>query len=252
MQRRAYEKNNELLKFHESCRDDYKILLEHFNILFYGYGNKERILEALFPDAIKFNMLFSTQKSICEDLVLQGYGKRADSSIKDIDSWLGEEKKDLQLIITNFQFDEWVFTGLKNIKIIGTIESIDIKFDLTSLEDFNFIFRDLTTFEDYEDDIINIELFNNKVQSVQMILSNLSTKARTTFKELLLFEACTLNELFNKVKKDLFLTKPASLIDLLREFIDHKIIKIQDGRIKTILNKTERKTVMEFISNLKK
>lgn len=251
MQRRAYKKKNKLLKFHESCQDEYKTLLEHFNILFYGYGNKENVLETVFPDAIKFNMLFSTQKSICEDLVLQGYGKRADSNIRDIDDWLGNEKKKLKLILTNFQFDEWEFVGLKNIKIIGTIESVDIKFDLNSIEDFNFIFRDLTTFEDYEDEIMNVELFNNKVQSVQMILSNLSTKARTAFKELLLLEACTLNELFNKVKKELFLTKPASLLDLLREFIDHKILKIQDGKIKTALNKTERKMILEYISNLK-
>lgn len=236
---------SELFKFHESCAQEYNELLEHFNLLFYGYGCKERVLKKLFPKAKGFNMRFSAPKSIAEDLLLQGYGDSADSTIKDIDNWLASRATTLCLILFNFRFASKEFSNLKNIKIIATIETIDTKFELEDLEIFNFIFRDLTTFEDYEEETIDIELLENKVQNVFMVLNNLSAKSKAAFRTLLELGNCTISMLYDAVKKDLFLTKSSSLIDLLKEFVDHKIIKIHENRILISLNKQEMKRVLE-------
>ncbi|ELA42552.1 uncharacterized protein VICG_00304 [Vittaforma corneae ATCC 50505] len=236
---------SKLLKFHESCAQEYNELLKHFNLLFYGYGCKEKILERLFPKAKRFNMRFSSPKSIAEDLLLQGYGSSPESTINDIDNWLASRGMMLCLVLLNFRVENREFSSLKNIKIIATIESIDIKFELEDLETFNFIFRDLTTFEDYEEDTIDIELLENRVQNVLMVLNNLSAKSKAAFKALLKQGSCTTHTLYDAVKKDLFLTKSASLIDLLKEFVDHKIIKIHENRIIIFLNKQEVKKVLE-------
>jgi len=235
---------NELDEFHRSCKDEYKELLKHFNLAFYGYGNKKRILKELFPSAIEFNMRFSTPKTIAEDLVLQGYGGKANSTLEDIDKWLAKKKKTIQLVVFNFDFKCTEFRNLENIKIIATIENIDIKLELEDFELFNFILRDLTTFEDYDQDILDMELFDNKVSNVLMILKNLSPKSRAAFKELLEVGSCEIETIFNKVKKALFLTKVSTLIDLLREFVDHKVIKIHENKMNLMLNKDERAKVL--------
>lgn len=239
--------NKELLKFHMSCKKEFTTLSNNFNLLFYGYGNKEKILKALFPKAKKFNMHFSSLKSIVEDLLLDGFGDNANSTIKDIDEWLESKNKILQLILFNFDFEIKEFSNLKNIKIIATVENINFKFELEDLEEFNFIFRDLTTFEDYEDEIIDIELTENKVQNVIMVYNNLSFKSKAVFKALLKLGNCTITNLFDNIKKELFITTQTSLVELLKEFVDHKIIKIQENMVVLFLSKTDMKTVLESI-----
>ena len=184
-------------------------------------------------------------KSIVESLLVRGYGRNANSTLEDIDGWLMEKKKTICLILLNFCFDRKEFANLSNIKIIGTIENIDIKVELEELETFNFIFRDLTTFEDYEDEIMGADLEESKVQTVLMILGNLSDKSKAVFRALLKLGSCTIRVLFDSIKRELFIAKSMSMVELLKEFIDHKIIKIQENRIILHLNEQEKIKLLE-------
>lgn len=38
-----------ILDFHYSCTEEFNLLLENFNLLFYGYGNKIPVLQKIFP-----------------------------------------------------------------------------------------------------------------------------------------------------------------------------------------------------------
>lgn len=240
---------NCLREFHENCKYEYEELLKHFNIVFYGYGNKESLLKTMFPYAIRFNMRFSTLRSIVEDLILLGYGSKSNSKIKDIDNWLKMKKTKITLILFNFDFECRDFENLTNIRLIGTLENIDCNLEMKDLEAYNFIFRDLTTFEDYNEDIIDMELSSNNVLNVTMILKNLSSKSKLAFIELLKIGNCEIESFFNKVKKPLFIMKTSTLIDLLREFVDHKVIKIHENKIRILLSNEEKKKILDCSSN---
>lgn len=240
---------NDLRTFHEKCKFEYTELLKHFNIMFYGYGNKEPLLKCMFPNALRFNMRFSTLRSITEDLILQGYGNKINSTIKDIDRWLKLKKTKILLILFNFDFECHDLENLTNIRLIGTIENLDTSFEMKCFEAYNFILRDLTTFEDYDEDIIDMELSSNTVLNVTMILKNLSPKSRLAFIELLKIGNCEIENFFNNVKKPLFLTKTSTLLDLLREFVDHKVIKIQENKIRVLLSNDEKKKILDTVSN---
>lgn len=231
--------SNELFSFHQSCKTELNELLKHFNILFYGYGSKLNILNELFPDAVVFNMHFQSVKNIVEELVIAGYGSHRAVTIKDIDDWLVSKCKKMTLVLLNFHFGSIDFLELENIRIVATIEGIDIEFDFEDVERHNFIFRDLTTFEDYEDEVLGIELRDSKVHNAKMVLNNLSVKSRAVFKALLKLGNCTVGDLFDSVKKELFLTKYTSIIDLLKEFTSHKIIRIDENMIKIGLSKSD-------------
>jgi len=236
--------NSELLEFHYSCKSQLNELLKHFNLLFYGYGSKEAVLAVLFPHARVFNMSFLSPKLILEELVLEGYGSRRASTMQDVDEWLCSKGKTLTVVLLNFTFERQ-FAGLRNIRLVATTEGIDPSFDLEVIESFNLIFRDLTTFEDYEDELMGMELCDSKVQNALMVLNSLSEKSKAVFKALLKLGNCTVKELFDAVKKELFLTKSATVIDLLKEFVDHRIIKIDENGIKLGLSKTDAAKVLE-------
>lgn len=237
--------NVELMKFHKSCKSEFKEILRDFNILFYGYGCKEAILTKLFPDAKQFNMWLFSPKAVAEDLLTWGIGDESNSTIRDIDEWLRSRNKTLTLILFNFSLENKEFSGLKNIKLIGTIESIDFSFELDDLVTFNFILRDLTTFENYVEETINIELYDSRVQNALLVLKNLPAKTKLVFKRLLGLNTRTTATLFEAVKKELFLVKYSSLLPHLHEFIDHKIIKINESKITVNLTKDDIKALLE-------
>lgn len=239
--------NEKLINFHLSCKDEYFAILEQFNILFYGYGSKENVLSLLFPDAFIFNMRFSSVASIITDILEElPYGSKI-KTLKELDKLL--EDKKIYCILNNFDFSCTEFQELNSIKIIGTVENLNFEFTQEDLIKYNFIFRDLTTFENYNEDIVDSEILDNKIQNVKLIIGNLSAKPKFVFKELLKIGNCTANLLFNNVKKSLFLSKIQSLIELLREFTDHKIIKITGNAITVNLTILERESIAEYMKD---
>ena len=242
--------NKSLLDFHRGCKEEYETILTHFNLLFYGYGNKEDILLELFPNAHIFNMRFCSVDSILEEASESLMKNKRAKTIQELDLYLKSKHKKALFIILNFDFNLRMFENLESISLIGTIEIIDIDFDQNDILKFRFILRDLTTFEDYTDDITNSEIVNNKVQNVKLIFGNLSNKPKIVFLKLLELGSCPLNTLFDSIKTLLFLSKIQTLLDLLREFVDHKIIKISNGnnRITLNLNESERKNLMEILN----
>lgn len=236
---------NDLTSFHLACRPEFTALLRHFNLLFYGYGCKASLLASLFPDAKIFNLKLLKITEIAEDLVLGGYHTDPQASIREIDERLTAEGGSLLLVLINFNFDLTDLQGLKAIRIIGTIENIDFTFDACSIEAFNFIFRDLTTFVNYTDETLGINLFSNRTSSTLMVAKSVPERSRQVFKELLVLGSCSIGDLFNRVKIGLMMTNKKVLIECLNEFVDHGIVKISDGvQLSLNLTKNERASIL--------
>lgn len=240
--------NTKLLKFHQNCKEEYDALLKSFNLLFYGYGNKEVLLSQLFTDAFIFNMRFCTIDSILEEVSEEILNKKQAKTLHDLDSYLMSKNKRITFILLNFNFSLKEFENLKAIELIATIETVDFDFTQDDLLKFNFLLRDMTTFEDYTDDIVSSEIMNNRIQNVKLIFGNLSKKPKFAFLELLKLGNCTFNTLFDTIKNQLFLSKVQSLNDHLREFIDHKIIKVKGDSIVINLTDFEKKSLLEILN----
>lgn len=238
--------NKDLLSFHWACHPEFLAILDSFNLLFYGYGCKNKLLGQMFPQAKKFNMKFTTVKDIVEDLLFEGLHDKDTTSLKDIDESLRNAGKSVTLILFNFKFSDTVFKDLKAIRIIATIENIDFGFETKDLLEFNFILRDLTTFENYTEELIDIDLTSSAADNAFSIHRNLSNRSKLLFIELLKLGNCTIGQIFDGVKKTLMITKQSAVIDLLHEFIDHNIIKIAENSIKINLKKDEIAQVLRL------
>lgn len=235
----------DLISFHRSCRPEFTELLKHFNILFYGYGCKAALLEALFPRAKIFNLKLQNLASVAEELVLEGFHKKYNATIAEIDDRLAQDKKSLILVLVNFDFGLAELQGLKNIRLIGTVENIDFAFDLDDIVSFNFVCRDLTTFVNYTSEVLDINIMENRVQSTLMVIRSIPNKSKYIFKELLVLGSCDVSDLFNKVKLALMLTRKNTVVEALSEFVDHGIVKIKDGtNIVLCLNKDDRSRIL--------
>lgn len=237
----------QLAVFHERCRPELYEILKSFNILFYGYGCKDALLARMFPEGRRYNMKFSSPKAIIEDLLLDGVCSRRESTLEDVDRSLSKRGETLLLILLNFRPEGLELRNLRAIRLIATLEDIDFKFSLEDLSDFNFVLRDLTTFENYTEEIIDIDITSSRAESVLMVVNSLSQKSRLVFRELLKLGNCTVGEIFDAVKRPLFLSRQGSVVDLLHEFVDHKILKLSENRIEINLSKDDRRKVLDSL-----
>ena len=110
---------SELLKFHLSCTDEYNKLLTKFNLLFFGYGCKQKLLKEMFPDAYLINYKYQKTTDLIEELQLEGATEC--KNIKELDEELKINKKYLYLICINFNFNCTELLNLSRIKLLGTI-----------------------------------------------------------------------------------------------------------------------------------
>lgn len=238
---------NELIMFHERCRPEFYEILKSFNILFYGYGCKDALLARMFPEGRRYNMKFSSPRAVAEDLLLDGVHKGRGTALEDIDKSLSARGKTLLLILLNFKPEGREFRHLRAIKLIATLEDVDFRFSLDDLAEFNFVLRDLTTFEDYTEEIFDMDITSSRAGSVLMVVKSLSQKSKLVFREVLRLGNCTLGEIFDVVKRPLLLSKQVSVVDLLHEFVDHKIIKVAENKIEIKLSEDDRKRVLESL-----
>ncbi|AFN83917.1 origin recognition complex subunit 2 [Encephalitozoon romaleae SJ-2008] len=250
-----------LTDFHLNCKKEYNVLTRSFNILFYGYGSKKPLLKKMFPTAIYLNCRTMGRHEILAEIVdtvrrrsrLETQRVSKTSTIKDIDEAIGTRKEKYKLIMANFDFSMLEFSGLKNFAILGTIEGVDIRFSLEDIERFNFIFRDLTTFDPYEEEIIGIHLGATKVEASSRVVSSVPRNSRVVLKEILLCneDTVSLSELFERTKRKLFLTSKASVLSMISEFIDHGLLKIKNGtEVVVCMSPTEKKEIAKELDCL--
>lgn len=219
--------SNKLLNYHKNLKSEFKELLNSFNILFFGYGCKKNLLKEMFPKAIMFDGLSDSISYI-------------NSSLKEKQSYASKsltETKEILLIIHNFSFDKFHFLKeTKNIKIIGTVEKINYTFSQRDINDYNFIFRDLTTFIPYKDNLKKKEnLEANKLREIENIFINISKQSQILFCELIKCflenNKVTISDLFCALKHKLMLKSKVRCFQLLNEFVDHKILKINEEEV---------------------
>lgn len=251
------EVNTRLMDFHLSCKREFNELAKSFNILFYGYGSKRALLMRMFPSAFHFNCKFLKPREILNSIVarlrpkLKALHAELDSvaSMSELDRLIGTRRQKYKLLVTNFDFDLMRdFSNLNNFAILGTIENIDIRFSSEDIEGFNFIFRDLTTFEVYKDEIVDVRLKAIGTEASVSVITNVPRSSRLILKEILQSptDVVGLDGLFEKVKKKLFLTSKAPLLSMINEFVDHRMLRINDSKeIIVNISATERKKLLE-------
>jgi origin recognition complex subunit 2 len=245
----------ELESFHLSCRDELNVLLGSFNILFYGYGSKERMLKRLFPGSLVFNCRVLRVREIL-DGVIEGVRRLhpevelgTAGSIRDMDGLLSFRAEKLKLVLLNFDFEQMAeLSGLRNIALVATVERTSITFSSEDVERYNFIFRDLTTYEPYSTEIHGIQLNASKSDAAASVIRNVSRNSRAVMEELLDGEgaAVAIDELFERVKRRLFLRSKNAIFPLISEFVDHNILKLKDNaEIVVNLSLADRKAVIK-------
>ena len=244
-------KESRLIEFHKKCRKEYGELLEHFNLLFYGYGCKKKVLEFLFPAGIVINGKLHSLKGIMEVILkhvntidnFRISGKQRKGNPDAILGYIDRKCEDIgtkiTLVFLNFDFKELKpFKKMRNFKIIGTIENTSYDFEFSEIDSFNFIFRDLTTFVPYTEEVTDISFPENqsKVGSMAAVYGNVPKKSRFVFLELLKLKRASksvfLADIFSLMKKKLLLKNKNECLVLLSEFIDHRLLKTKsDGEI---------------------
>ncbi|KAG5860277.1 origin recognition complex subunit 2 [Encephalitozoon hellem] len=253
--------SSSLTDFHLSCKKEFNVLVRSFNILFYGYGSKKSLLKKMFPTAIYVNCRIMSRHEILSEIMdavrrrsrLEGLKASKTLTIKDIDEAIGTRREKYKLIMANFDFGMVEFSGLRNFAILGTIEEVDIRFSLEDVERFNFIFRDLTTFDPYEEETIGIHLGGTKAEASFRVVRSVPKSSRAVLKEILQCNADTmsLSDLFERVKRKLFLTSKTSVLSMISEFIDHGLLKIKNGtEVVVCMSPTEKREIAKELDHL--
>ncbi|KAK6090613.1 hypothetical protein P3W45_000336 [Vairimorpha bombi] len=235
-------KLNKLKDFHMSCKKEYTKILDTFSILFYGFGNKTDILKKMFPKSQIFNMYYYSINDVIFFLN-ERYNLKC-KKMKDFDTYL--TKRDLLIFLDfNFKYSN-LFSGIKCFKMIFTLERMNMEISEQDMLDLNIIMRDLTTYEDYEVDVLEKE--EDKSQGYINVLRNVGKNSRIIFSNLLEYDQSVveINSLFDKIKLKLMIVKKNKILELLQEFVDHKMIKMNDlHNIQILVDKKYFKMLVE-------
>lgn len=254
---------NVLEQFHKDNAKEYNLILEDFNILFYGYGCKSRIIDKLFPRSIVLNchnmnindITTSLKNQIIKSIRPKNPAKYTLMEImpfiKAINNLFTRENSFI-LVLINFR-KEFTFLINSNIKVVCTVENVFLDLSQDDIHDYNFIMRDLTTFTPYSDEIVDINLDSEikKLLVVENLLKSVSKKAGdlfiATIKTFEVNTRVTFSSLMTKVGKKFLITTLASMKDHLHEFFDHKIFKItNDGGFMIVLGKGDVEKILEM------
>lgn len=255
-----------LNKFHTDSADENDDILKHFNILFYGYGCKKKILTTMFPKAIIINCLFLKTDdfiALLKDQLRKTLNSklRQNIQIKDIykfmnacDCFLQKNNVFVTLVVLNFRFEFIFLQELQNIQLVATIENVYTTYSKDDIYDFNFIFRDLTTFLPYEKEIVDINLQSNLLcaRNVIEIFNCVSKRSKNIclaiLKNFKVQQKISYKDLLEKVAKKFLVSKINLLNDLLSEFYDHRVLKNGNNEILINLSESTVKNVIKHFS----
>lgn len=250
-------------QFHIDNAEEYRNVLKEFNILFFGYGCKHKMLTKLFPRTKVINCYNMETYSIAETIklhIIKTLKPKNPSvyTLMDANTFFNHMSKiikrsdEILLILLNFRKD-LTFLMNSNIRIVGTIEGVNIEMSYEDVYDYNFIFRDLTTYNAYTEEIMDINLDTEikKVLVVENLMSSVSKKAANIFIETLkIFDVgvkIPFSELVKKVGKKFLITTITSIKNHLHEFIDHKVLKAtKDGNLVIELSKSDVDKILLF------
>lgn len=228
----------ELLDYHLKLKEEFNEYLTSFNLLFYGYGCKKDLLSIIFPNVPIFNGLTDSINDITELLCKNTKLKNNKNKLLALNEKLKKEKKIQKIIILNFCFDKFnVLNHFNSFRIIATIERINFTFSHQEIIDFNFIFRDLTTFIPYKENFIEKKqkLESDKLKTLENVFLNVQKQSQIVFIELIKLlnqnKTVYLKDLTDNLKSKLMHKEKSKYINLLTEFIDHKIVKINKEEI---------------------
>ncbi|EJW04246.1 hypothetical protein EDEG_01478 [Edhazardia aedis USNM 41457] len=258
-----------LEKFHLDRKKEFRIILKEYNILFYGYGNKENILKKLFPREFLLNCFLYKTNEIISSIRLYltkklKIKKKKHIKLNDfdffmqIDDYLEGTNNKIILLLLNFDRNLYHLIDIKNIKIIGTLEKIDHEISKTDLLNYNFVLYDLTTFEPYKDELLSVQIEADfdQVECTKKVINNVSKNVQNTFSHLLnAFKeerSFNMKQLQENVGKRILARNASAVIDILKEFIDHEILKkINETEYTILLNSSEICEIISYLSLLK-
>ncbi|EPR79131.1 origin recognition complex subunit 2 [Spraguea lophii 42_110] len=238
-------------KFHINAKEEYNLLLEHYNILFYGIGCKISLLQKIFPSAFFYNNLEEFADWIENIIGKCNSERKYPDYIYNVKLKLEEYNKIITLVFIDFNYDYNFISP--NIRIIGTVEKIDTNI---ILDPFNFIMRDMTTFKIYKG-LEHIELQQDDILFVKLegIIENIPKKSKNIFLFILKNSEknkIRLKDLLPKIKQEFLIVSPKTLRQSLVEFIDHKIITFGTNEIILKFTVDDKKRILERYGNTNK
>lgn len=240
----------ELLEFHLKRKNEINILSCKFNIIFFGYGEKKKLINELFPDILSINC----NKKFDLDLFKEVYESITNMEIqKTIQRHkLKERKNELKKICTSrLKYKILLFNpsisflnlikGIENLSILVCHDNIDFKYTKRRFYQNKFTLFDLSTFIPYEDINDEIESFDKNIAfDILKILSNVPKKTVNIFKEILYLSIKSKFKVtgfiiksvpFLEVIKEKYLIMDINIINqYLIEFFEHKILnRVDEG-----------------------
>ena len=235
-----------IVAFHRRCKWEYLQLLEHFNLLFYGYGCKRKLLEELFSGGILLNCRFHGIREILQAILehssAPGYAElrknvrrnTVETTMAKLGRLYQKDSRRETLILLNFDFKMLEpLLLVQHFRIVGTIEDTLCRFSFEDIRRFNFVFRDLTTFVPYTDELLDMDVSgaHEKGRSIMSVYENVPRKSQLAVLGLLRLRQKTkkvyLGDLFSFIKKKMLLRAKSECQTLLAEFLDHKLVKIR-------------------------
>jgi hypothetical protein len=240
-----------LLDFHRAVSKEYREILKRFNILFYGVGRKNRLLEEIFPGSLILDGSLSGQEmshATCEYFGTEprtGRGMR--DTLEKVNGLFKSRRNKKVIVIMGYEKCDLCLRGLDNLRMVVTMEASFNKFPHEDLVECNFVCRNLSTLEAARRERGR----RDKAEEAMNIYRCVGPRAQKVFKlvvaEALSGTGISLQKLFEREKKRLLIMRFSIFRNALLEFYDGKVLDDRDGVTRVHLSKRDLLKLRELL-----
>lgn len=248
----SIEVSCKLLEFHKANIEEYRDLLQEFNLYIYGYGYKLDVLKEIFPQLLVVD--FAEDESIIISReVYDFYGiepkeNEVKNALLHIKKHIKRPETDKVLVLINAK-KEIALECADSFRIILMYHR-DITLSLNEMVEYNYIMRDFSTFVFRKSKNKGVEA-TYRINEVLNVYDCIGPLGKRIFKLALRIAALkgefSLRELYNKEKKKLLIVSYSTFQEALSGFFDAGILVESNGVCKVNLTKKELGNIIEII-----
>ncbi|KAI5184365.1 origin recognition complex subunit 2 [Nematocida homosporus] len=243
------EISQRLLLFHQGAIEEYRKLLNPFNLYVYGYGYKTDLLKEIFPDSIIVDFSEKDNVLISRDIYSHYNITPSECDLKptlsDINQHIKRDKVEKVLILINARKD--ILEHITNFRVV-LVQNRDLYISFDELLQYNFIMRDLTTFVFEVDKRPGL---SSRIEEVFNIYDCVGPLSKTVFRLVLRRAASkaefSLRDLFNKEKKKLLIVNYGTFRESLAGFFDAGILVETNNICRLNISKKDLSEILDII-----
>jgi len=243
-----------LLAFHRGAAQEYRSLLDSFNLYVYGYGCKRAILREIFPEALEVDFSSPDGETPITHNLYEYFGrppKATDTrtALLDINGKVpAREASEKTLVVYGARKE--MLEGLSNLKIV-LVQSKDQGISHGDIVAEGYIMRDLSTFVLESGEKTGV---SSKIEEIINVYDCVGPISKKVFKMFLKAVASraeySLRDLFNREKKKLLMVNFSTFREALSPFFDSKIVQESKGICKVNLTKKELGETINWIERI--